>query len=184
MFDGSDRSCDRNILIFTSDEENGDEEEEEEEDELPTPRLQRLEEDVTYPSAGWGMISAGRHVIPGAKDADSMSDLSAVFPPDIGRFNSGGERGSPLAVALQSMQHGGELGVAYKPQSRSIFGRSLKTSEILQRLGMKRNKSEVGSIGGSVGGDSASGKSKTTAKDGRPKYHRSSSARGRLPNYQ
>lgn len=171
MFEDSDRAGDQNILIFTSDEED-----EEDEDDLPTPRMQKLEEDVHFPPTGWGMISAGKQVTPGFRDPDSMSDMSAVYPPDIGRNHTGGEDGSPLVVTLQSMRHGGELGAAYKPHSRSGFRKSINTAEILQRLGIRRTTAS--SESGSIRGSDISGKSNTK---GRPMYHPASSSRGRLP---
>ncbi|ETN41334.1 uncharacterized protein HMPREF1541_03269 [Cyphellophora europaea CBS 101466] len=173
MFDVSDGSGDQNILIFTSDEEG------EEEDDLPTPRLQKLEEDVQFPSSEWGMISAGRHVSPIGKDTDAMSDLSAVYPPDIGRYTSGGEDDSPLAMALQNMRHGGEMGTSYKSSGRSLFRRrSINTTEILQKLGVRPTASSRSVSGASGGADTAS--SKSNPKSGQ-KYFPASSSRSRLP---
>jgi hypothetical protein len=166
----------RNILIFTSDEEDKDGEDDSDEDDLPTPRVQKLEVDPSLPSTEWGMISAGKQFNPNSKDSDSMSDLSAVYPPDIGRHYGGDE--SPLDFALQSMQHGGELGAsAYKQQqSRFALRKTINTSEILGRLGLRRS-STISDKGIIIAG-SASGKSKTQA---RPPYHPASSSRARLP---
>ena len=165
----------RNVLIFTSDEEDSQEEVgETDEDDLPTPRIQKLEEDVRFPSNEWGMISAGKQFTPDSKDPDNMSDGSAVYPPDIGRRFSGSE--SPLALALQSMRHGGELGAAYKPpQSRFMLRNTVNASEILGRLGLK--KTSVMNDKASTMSSSTSGKSRDQARP----YHPASSSRGRLP---
>jgi hypothetical protein len=173
------RRDDRNILIFTSDEED-EEDDDDEVDDLPTPRLQRLEEDVQMASDQWGMISAGRHVPQHAKEPDTMSELSAVYPPDIGRYASSGDVGGPLAMALQGVRHGGELGYTYKPPPKPFYRRAAKTTEILQKLGLRGGAS---SSGGSTisGGSGGSGSTGTNPKP-RPKYHRASSARTRLPN--
>lgn len=164
----------RNILIFTSDEEDNQEEDDADEDDLPTPRLQKLEEDVRFPSNEWGMISAGKQFTPCSKDPDNMSDGSAVYPPDIGRRFSGNE--SPLALALQSMRHGGELGAAYKPPQSRFALKTVNASDILGRLGLK--KTSVVSDKASTIASSTSGKSKDKA---RPEFHPASSSRGRLP---
>jgi hypothetical protein len=170
------RRDDRNILIFTSDEE----EEDDELDDLPTPKLQRLEEDVQMASDRWGMISAGRHVPQHVKEPDTMSELSAVYPPDIGRYTSSGGAGGPLAVALQGVRHGGELGYTYKPPTEPFYRRAAKPKDILQKLGLRGTASSSG--GSTISGGSGGSGSNGTNPRPKPKYHRASSARTRLPN--
>ncbi|KPI35871.1 uncharacterized protein AB675_11115 [Cyphellophora attinorum] len=197
-----DESKSSNVMIFTSDEE--------EEDDYPTPRLQRLEEDVQMAPAKWGTISSGRQVNFTRKDADTMSEISAVYPPDIGRYTSNGEAGGPLATALAGMRHGGELGATYKPGKSSRFRRSMKPGDLLQKLGLKDRtpprpidsprpiQSTTTPSASSPGGAryyrppmprSASSQKSLSSKSGwsgsssgrNPKYHPSSSSRGRLP---
>lgn len=158
-----------NILIFTSDEEDN-------EDDLPTPRPAKLEEDVQMATAHWGQISSGREVDFSKKEADTMSELSAVYPPDIGRYTSGGQEGGPLSMALSGMRHGGELGHTYKPQRTSFLRRSVHPSEILQKLRLRSPPLDSGrsGISGISGGSAGS-------QGSRRQYHPSSSARTRLP---
>jgi hypothetical protein len=172
MFKTTNQSS-KNILIFTSDEE----EEADVDDDVPTPQLQKLVEDVRFPSTEWGMISAGKNFTPGSRDPDSMSDLSAVYPPDIGRKHGGKDYDSPLAVTLQNMRHGGELGQAYKPQqSRFAFRKPAKTTQILGKLGLRRTSSV--SDKHSIVGSSMNGKSRPKE---RPAFHPSLSSQARLP---
>lgn len=151
LFDAGDGQEAGNILIFTSDEEDGEDEEDDAEvDDLPTPQLQSLSEDVQIAPAHWGTISSGRHVDLSRKEADSMSMLSAVYPPDIGRYSSVGEAGGPLEMALAGMRHGGELGASYKPGKASFLRKAINPSEFLQRLGLRHssNGERMGSVGG------------------------------------
>lgn len=79
--------------IFTSDEE----EEESENEYAPAPRLQTVDEKAIYSSNQFGTISSGRDVT--AKDRDAISEMSAAFPPDIGRFKYGEEETMPPAIS-------------------------------------------------------------------------------------
>ena len=169
LFESDIEKHDGNILIFTSDEE------EEDEDDLPTPRPQKLDSDIQFGTAQWGTISSGRQVDFTRKDADTMSELSAVFPPDIGRYG-GSTEGGPLAVALAGMRHGGELGATYKPDRSSFMRRSFSGGELLQRLGL-RSPPVSSARSGKSGRSGASGGSERS----RQEYHRSPTARGRLP---
>ena len=79
--------------IFTSDEE----EDESENEYAPAPRLQTVDEKAIYSSNQFGTISSGRDVT--AKDRDAISEMSAAFPPDIGRFKYGEEETMPPAIS-------------------------------------------------------------------------------------
>lgn len=81
------------IAIFTSDEEEDDSEDE----DISTPGCQIVDEEAIYSSKRFGTISSGRDVT--AKDRDVISEMSAAFPPDIGRFKYGEEDAKPLAAS-------------------------------------------------------------------------------------
>ena len=91
------RDINNTTTIFTSDEE---EDQHDEERDLPAPRLQSIPESDLFRTGRWGMISSGQNTSNRARDEDEMSDMSAVFPPDIGRYKHDGYAGSPLAMAL------------------------------------------------------------------------------------
>jgi hypothetical protein len=78
-----------------------DEAETEEQDcDLPTPKLQSIPE-TELMTSHWGMISAGQNVLPRVLEEDELSEVSAVFPPDIGRYRYAGAGEGPLALALR-----------------------------------------------------------------------------------
>ena len=79
----------------TSDEEVNDQEH-----DLPAPQLQSIPESELFTTGKWGTISAGQNTSTRARQADEMSEMSAVFPPDIGRYKYDGERGGRLATVL------------------------------------------------------------------------------------
>jgi hypothetical protein len=87
--------------IFTSDEEEGEQDDEvDKEPDLPPPRVQSIPESELFPGRQWGIISAGQNIRDRAREDDEMSDMSAVFPPDIGRSTHGGAREGSLPMAI------------------------------------------------------------------------------------
>jgi hypothetical protein len=82
--------------LYSSDEA----EMEEQDCDLPTPKLRSIPE-TELMTSHWGMISAGQNVLPRVREEDELSEESAIFPPDIGRYRYAGAGEGPLALALR-----------------------------------------------------------------------------------
>ena len=116
--------------IFTSDEE----EDESENEDAPAPRLQTVDEKAIYSSKQFGTISSGRDVT--AKDRDAISEMSAAFPPDIGRFKYGEEETMPPPMSRR--YHVAETAPEIK---KPISQEKTKTSSgggLLERLKLRK----------------------------------------------
>lgn len=69
------------------------------------PRLPSTSKNELPSRRQWGTISTGRSTSARAREVDEMSETSAVFPPDIGRYKYEGEGTSPLTMAFAAMSH-------------------------------------------------------------------------------
>jgi hypothetical protein len=126
------------ITIFTSDEED----ENTEEGDLPTPRLQSIPESATFPSRRWGTISSGQHESARCKDDDEMSETSAVFPPDIGRYKYVCEGEGPLALTFSEMadDEGKSKGSKVSKGRRGKLRRGVSKTGLLERLRLRSGR--------------------------------------------
>ena len=85
-----------NMMTFNA---TSDEEVDDREHDLPASRLQRIPE-KELSTGQWGTISARQSTSTRAREADELSEMSAVFPPDISRYNHETEVTSLLTMPL------------------------------------------------------------------------------------
>ena len=115
-----------------------DEAADDKEHDLPALRLQNTsEKDLS--TSQWGTISARQSTSTRAREADELSELSAVFPPDIGRYKLEAEVTRPLTLALSEMSEEAKE----RPRSNSVKSRARKSADetgLLRKLKKKTTR--------------------------------------------
>ena len=88
---------------FTSDEDESQDESKQNDQDLPNSRLQSIPESELFSTRQWGTISAGQNSSTRARDDDEISNMSACFPPDIGRYKYENEDDGPSSITLAGL---------------------------------------------------------------------------------